>query len=120
MGGEIGDARDHLAGLGRSEIGVGREAHQIGVAAIILGEKRDATVGAAAGARLRRDRRPSRGEGERQREPDDGLDANLGEGFGEFERAEEIVEVGERERGAPSALASAASFGMVSAPSSSE
>ena len=75
----IGDGRDHLAGLGRSEIGVGREPHQIGVACRVLGEQRDAPVGARplklAGMAVS----VSGGEGERQREPDDRLDAGLGQ-----------------------------------------
>ena len=98
VGGKIGDRGDHLARLGRREIGVGREPHQIGVARLVLGEERDAAIGAGA-AELG----PWRwlllgGEGERQSEPDDRLDARLGEAFGEFERAEQIVGISQRQR----------------------
>ena len=88
--------------LAGREIDLGREAHQIGVALRVLGEQRDAAVGmrpievAAGSTGL-----ALGGEGQRERETDDRLDAGLGERLGEFQRAEEIVGVGQRERGSP-------------------
>ena len=98
--GELADAGNRLAQLAGREIDLGREAHQIGVALRVLGEQRDAAVGTrpvevAAGRRGL----ALGGEGQREREPDDRLDAGFGESLGEFQRAEEIVRVGQRERG---------------------
>ncbi len=97
LGGKIGHRGHHLAALRRREISVGRKPHEIGVALLVLGEKRDAPVGVgpayiASGRNL-----ALGGESERKGQADDGLDAGFSKGLREFERAEEIVGIGERQ-----------------------
>ena len=55
-----------------------------------------------------------------ERKPNDRLDASLGEAFGEFERAEQIVGVGERERRTGRRSPAPRASVIVSAPSSNE
>ncbi len=95
---QIGDGGNHLAGLACREIGVGREPHQIGIALRVLGEERDAPVGARP-VRFNRTRRIALArEAEREGQADQRLDARFGHGFGKFERAEQVVGVGQGQR----------------------
>ena len=57
---------------------------------------------------------------DRKAAADDRLDAGACHLFGEFQRTEHVVGVGERERRLPVGLGESASCAMVSAPSSSE
>jgi hypothetical protein len=43
--GQIGNESDRLPGFARSEMGRGREIHEIGIALRVLGEQRDAPIG---------------------------------------------------------------------------
>ncbi len=122
VGGEIGDSGDHLAGLGGGEIGVGREAHQIGV----------------TGRHPWREARCDRRRGGRVSSPPTGLTSfsaakvsdrvspmmgwipTSARALENSSAPNRLLELVRASAGAPSALASAASFGMVSAPSSSE
>ncbi len=82
-----------LGGLDLEEGGA-RERHQPAVAGLRLRQQRDGAVGLAH-ARAQRGLSEARREGE----PHDRLHPGAGEGLGELERAEEVVGVGERERG---------------------
>ena len=64
---EIGDGGNHLAGLACGEIGLGREAHEIGVAVSVLGKERDAPVGAHPVGLARRSCLALGRKGERER-----------------------------------------------------
>ena len=96
---KVSDRDQRLAAVGAVAIGLGRKLDEIGVTARILGEERDAAVIdvlhelAAVRARLGLGR-----EAQGERAADDGLDLGLRRVFGEFERAEQIVGVGQRER----------------------
>ncbi len=83
------------------EEGLARQAHQIGVARGVLREKHDGPMmGGGARAWPRRLFGGKR-KGEVQRAADDGLHALGRQRLGEFERAEEVVAVGDGERGLP-------------------
>ena len=79
------------------EIGPARERHEVGIALRALGEEHD------VGDRVRRTTgaRVDLLELHRELHPGHRLDAHAGELLGEFERAEEVVGVGERERRLP-------------------
>ena len=98
MSSELIDRDERLARLGRREIGAGGEPHQIGVAGFVLGKERNAPVCLRSTQVRARGRLALRGEGQRQRAADDGLDARSGHGFGELKRAEQIVGIGQRQR----------------------
>ncbi len=92
--------RDHrLAAIGAVAIGFGRELDEIGVAGLVLGEQRDAAViDVPLDLAWRLGFRFRGGEAQGQRAADDGLNAGLRQGLGEFERAEQIVGIGDGKR----------------------
>ena len=97
---EIADGRNRLARFARREINLGRKAHEIGVALGVLDEKPNAPVGAGAVQIAVSSRALALGgETKRKRQACDRLDAGFRERLGEFQRAEEIVGVGQPERG---------------------
>ena len=85
----------HLAEL-VVEIGAAGEPQQVAVAGLVLGQQHDVRVrGVELGVRLRRL------EGDAELHPGDRLDAGAGRLLGEFESAEQVVGVGERQGGLP-------------------
>ena len=99
MGGKSADAGQDFAGLRRREISVAGEAHQIGIAALVLGEHGDAAVSLRPfHLRSLRALFLLDGEAQGERAADDGLDPRPGDGLGELEGAEQIVGVGDGER----------------------
>ena len=90
---------DHLPRLGGGEIGVAGEPHQIGVALGILGEQRDAAIGGRAPSSALSGRAsPSVAKLKDRVQPTIGWMRACADALGEFERAEQIVGVGERQR----------------------
>ncbi len=99
MGGKGTNAGQDLAGLRRGKISVAGETHQIGIAALVLGEHGDAAVSLWPSHLYgRRALFLLDGEAQGERAADDGLDPRAGDGLGEFEGAEQIVGIGDRER----------------------
>ena len=95
----FGMSRDRVAGdMGRrpgldGQEGPGRQRQQVPVPGLVLGQQHEPVERVALEAvRIRRL------EGDRQLAADDRLDAGPGAGLGEFERAEQIVGVGDRHR----------------------
>ena len=88
------------------------------IAGFVLGDERDR--GAAQRQLGPAGDLPRVGEIDRQLDADDRLHAGLGQFFRKFERAEQVVEVGDASAGIESALARLASASIVSAPSRSE
>ena len=95
----MGERDERVAAVRAIAIGLGRELDEIGVAGRVLGEECHAAMiympsqltvfrlGLGLGCKA-----------QRQSAADDRLDAGLGQTLGEFERAKQIVGVGERKR----------------------
>ncbi len=86
------------------EISHAREPHQVAVSLLVLGEEGDGSGVHAVGmdavdAAARAAGALIVGEGDGEAAANDRLDARLVQGLGEFQRAEQVVGVGERERG---------------------
>ncbi len=108
--------------VGGIEMRAADELHQVGVAGLVHRQQRDVAV-----ARLAHGRHAALGrvvaailEIDGERHADDRLDAGVGQLVGEFERAEEVVGVGQPQRREVELAASLASLPIGSAPSSSE
>ena len=95
----MGERDQGLAAVRAIAVGFGRELDEIGIAGRVLGEEcHAAMVYVPSQLAISRLGLGFRCKAQRQSAADDRLDARVGQALGEFERAEQIVGVGQRKR----------------------